>query len=117
PNGMVKEANTLLAYTNQYKHPILQAWAKFLVGMIVCKEDYIEEAKTTFSSLNIRVKNLIENEKFRFFLFNNFTVKKKSSHTPQLQNWTRKKAEELLIFLLTQPQYQVEKEVVLEELY
>ncbi len=140
-------AFTLMAHIEQFKHPWYKAFAWMLIGSILSKDDLLKEAKILFQQLmlienvdlcdEISVKNellttfflpTITKQSFfedqvnakkimySFQLFNRFTVRHNGTEI-SMKNLKRKKAEEILIYLLIQPNLQVAKEVLLEELF
>lgn len=120
-------AFTLLAQANQFKHPFYKAYSYFLVGNALKNESYLFIAKDLFLKTTLRdfaqfcnaeqkISKINEPKKFTFKLFHNFEVYYGDKHIP-LNKWERKKAEELLLFLLIQPNLQASKDVIIEEFY
>ncbi|HHY74236.1 MAG TPA: hypothetical protein GX497_13635 [Bacillus bacterium] len=103
----IKIMYSLLAKTKQYKHPLLKAWTYFLADMIL--EQPTSDTIVPFSENT-------EAAKLSFQLFKEFTIKYKQKQLTEI-NWKRKKAEELLIYLLIQPNLQVDKDLLLEDFY
>ena len=121
-------AFTLLANVNQFKHPFYKAYSYFLVGNALKNKSYLFHAKELFLANNLselaelcdaesnisKVKN--RPTKLTFKLFNNFEVYDGEQQI-SLMKWERKKAEELLLYLLIQPNLQALKEVIIDKFY
>lgn len=120
---ITEEIYALLEKTSQYKHPIFQAWAAYFAGHTLEKQEYMNKARHLFSTFNIKITEELPTfiqktaPKLTFTLFTEFTIQKDGKIVFNSMDWKRKKAEELLICLLIQPNLQIDKEVLLEELY
>lgn len=122
-------AFTLLANVNQFKHPFYKAYIYFIVGNALKNKSYIIKAKEIFitnnvvdmaelcdAEINIFCKFKTRTNKLTFKLFGNFEVyngEKQITFT----KWERKKAEELLLYLLIQPNLQALKDVIIDKFY
>lgn len=120
---------SLIAKVNQYKHPLLKIWAYLLAASTLNKLDYLEEALQQIDFLGLTDlkaalnKNTIvplkmrnNSTKLSFSLFRDFAIFSDDKCLKNL-NWKRKKAEEVLIYLLTVPNQKIEKEQIIEEFY
>ena len=122
-------AFTLLANVNQFKHPFYKAYIYFIVGNALKDNSYILKAKELFLTNDITdmaelcdvennafSKAIKRTSKLTFKLFGNFEVyigEKQIFFT----KWERKKAEELLLYLLVQPNLQALKDVIIDKFY
>lgn len=121
-------AFTLLANVNQFKHPFYKAYIYFIVGNALKNKSYILKAKELFAANNIADMadlcdkeigvfcKLKTNNKLTFKLFGNFEVYNGGKPIP-FTKWERKKAEELLLYLLIQPNLQALKDVIIDTFY
>lgn len=120
-------AFTLLAQVNQFKHPFYKAYSYFLVGNSLKNNSYLLNAKNLFLQLKLpEYANLCNIElyftrtnkvhKLTCKLFGEFEVYCDVNKV-SLTKWERKKAEELLLYLLIQPNLRALKDVIIEEFY
>ncbi|MED4351618.1 BTAD domain-containing putative transcriptional regulator [Schinkia azotoformans] len=122
-------AFTLLANVNQFKHPFYKAYIYFIVGNALRDNSYILKAKELFllndvtdmaelcdAEKNIFSKVKKRSSKLTFKLFGNFEVYIGEKQIT-LTKWERKKAEELLLYLLVQPNLQALKDVIMDKFY
>lgn len=122
-------AYTLLANVNQFKHPFYKAYIYFIVGNALENKSFILNAKEIFltnnvvdlaelceAEINVFSKLKTQTNKLAFKLFGNFEVYNGAKQII-FTKWERKKAEELLLYLLIQPNLQALKDVIIDKFY
>ncbi|WP_180994069.1 bacterial transcriptional activator domain-containing protein [Bacillus sp. Marseille-P3661] len=136
-------AFTLKAQVDQFKHPWYRAFGYYFIGKILQQESYLSDADLWFESLNLKesiksfdlaidfslpseFKKIFLNNppeqtslttpKLSFSLFHSFKIMYDGKEI-KIEKWKRKKAEEILTYLLFQNNLRVEKEVLIETLF